>query len=114
MSKRSEWKIRTKPATHVAVEYTAKEFCGTGDLLDLSDEGLKIQGSRAVHTGVQLALQITTADSAISIYIARAHVRWTKGSMFGVKFDTLEPAVKTQLLAFLATLAAPVLTPKTL
>jgi PilZ domain-containing protein len=114
MSKRCEWKIRTKPANHVAVEYVGKDYCGKGDLLDLSEEGLKIQGSHVVHTGVQLALQITTADSSISVHIARAHVRWTKGNMFGVKFETLEPAVKTQLLSFLATLAAPVLTPKPL
>ncbi len=114
MSKRSEWKIRTKPTSHVAVEYIAKEFSGKGDLLDLSEEGLKIQGSHAVHTGVQLALRITAADSAISLYIARAHVRWEKGRMFGVKFDAIDPAVKTQLLAFLAVLAAPVPTPNSL
>ncbi len=114
MSKRSEWKIRTKPRCPVAVEYIAKDYSGKGDLLDISEEGLKIQGSHAVHTGVQLAIGITAADYAISIHIARAHVRWEKGRMFGVKFDALDPAVKTQLLAFLATLAATASSPKPL
>lgn len=108
MSKRSEWKIRIKPPSPVAVEYTVKGFLGRGDLLDVSEEGLKIRGSHSVHTGEQLSLRINAVDAAISLHIARAHVRWEKGNMFGVKFDTLEPAVKAQLLAFLATLAAPV------
>jgi hypothetical protein len=94
------------------VEYIAKDLSGKGDLLDLSEEGLKIQGNRAVHAGLQLALQITAAESAITLHIARAHVRWSKGTEFGVKFDTLEPAVKKQLLAFLAALSAPVPVPK--
>jgi len=114
MSKRSEWKPRTKPSNHVSVEYVAKDFCGKGDLLDLSEEGLKIQGNHAVHAGLQLGLQINTTDSAISLHIARAHVRWSKGREFGVKFDSLDLAVKTQLLAFLATLAGTVVVPKSL
>ncbi|WP_455389473.1 PilZ domain-containing protein [Petrachloros mirabilis] len=114
MSKRSEWKPRTKPANHVSVAYVAKEFSGTGDLLDLSEEGLKIRGTHTVHAGLQVGIQINATDSAISLHIARAHVRWSKGREFGVKFDALEPAVKTQLLAFLATLAAPITVLKSL
>ena len=114
MSKRSEWKLRSKPTTPVTVAYIAKDFTGKGTLLDLSEEGLKIQGNHAVHAGLQVALQITGTDSTILIHIARAYVRWSSGKEFGVKFDVLEPAVKTQLLAFLATLGAPVAMPKPL
>jgi PilZ domain len=114
MSKRCEWKPRTKPPNHVSVAYVAKEFTGTGDLLDLSEEGLKIRGTHTVHAGLQVGLQINATDSAISLHIARAHVRWSKGREFGVKFEALEPAVKAQLLTFLATLAAPVTVLKSL
>ena len=114
MSKRSEWKPRTKPTKHVAVQYVGKDFSGEGDLLDLSEEGLKIRGTHAVHAGLQVALHINATDSAISLHIARAHVRWSNGREFGVKFLTLESAVKTQLLTFLATLAASVPVSKTL
>jgi hypothetical protein len=114
MSKRSEWKPRTKPTNPVCVAYVAKDFSGTGDLLDLSEEGLKIRGTHTVHAGLQVGIQINATDSAISLHIARAHVRWSKGREFGVKFDALEPDVKTQLLAFLATLAAPVTVAKSL
>ncbi len=108
MSKRSESKPRTKPANPVSVWYVAKDFSGKGDLLDLSAEGLKIRGTHVVQAGLQIAIQIHASDSAISLQIARAHVRWSKGLEFGVKFDALDPVVKAQLLAFLATLAAPV------
>jgi len=114
MSKRCEWKPRTKPSSHVSVAYIAKDFSCTGDLLDLSEEGLKIRGTHMVHAGLQVALQINAPESAISLHIARAHVRWSKGREFGVKFDALEPAIKTKLLAFLATLAAPVIVSKSL
>lgn len=107
MSKRSESKPRTKPNTPVTVAYLAKNFTGKGNLLDLSEEGLKIQGSHVVHAGLQLALQITAPDSAIVIHVSCAHVRWSNGKEFGVKFEALEPAVKAQLLGFLAALSAP-------
>jgi len=114
MSKRSEWKPRTKPTSPVTVDYIGKNFTGRGDLVDFSEEGLKIRGSHAVHAGLQLALQITATDSAMMIHIARAHVRWSNGKEFGVKFEALEPSVKTQLIAFLASMNATASTLKSL
>lgn len=114
MAKRSEWKPRNKPGSPVTVEYISQSFAGKGEILDLSEEGLKLQGTHAVHTGMRLAVQIRTTDSATPLHIARAHVRWTKGREFGVRFDALDSTVKAQLLALLVNMASSAIAPKPL
>ena len=106
--RRSEGKSRTLPSNKLQVEYIAQNFCGKGELLDLSEEGLKMQAAHAIHTGLRLALQIKTTDSTTPLHIARAHVRWVKGAEIGVKFDSLDSTVKTQLTTLLAALSIPV------
>ena len=66
-------------------------------MTDLSGDGMKILGTRSVHVGMRLALRLSVGESATSIQIPCAYVRWTRNQEFGVKFGPMEPAVLAQL-----------------
>jgi hypothetical protein len=86
------------------VEYRGQSFAGKGTMTDLSDDGMKILGVHAAHTGMRLSLQLSTGESAPPIRIPCAHVRWIRNQEFGVKFGPMEQAVKAQLQDLRSTL----------
>lgn len=86
------------------MEYRGQSFAGKGTMTDLSDDGMKILGVHAAHTGMRLSLQLSTGESAPPIRIPCAHVRWIRNQEFGVKFGPMEQAVKAQLQDLRSTL----------
>jgi hypothetical protein len=86
------------------VEYRGQSFAGKGTMTDLSDDGMKILGVHAAHTGMRLSLQLSTGESAPPIRIPCAYVRWIRNQEFGVKFGPMEQAVKAQLQDLRSTL----------
>ena len=104
MSKRSTSKPRSRVADPCVVEYLGQNFTEKGTMTDLSGDGMKILGTQPVHIGMRLALRLLVGESAVPIQIPCAYVRWTRNREFGVKFGSMEPAVKAQLQDLLSTL----------
>jgi PilZ domain len=62
---------------------------GEGLLIDLSKEGCRIGGSRAVVIGSTVRLSINFSDGHPPLCLCAATVCWREGNTFGVKFAEL-------------------------
>ena len=97
MSKRSTSSPRSRLANPCVVDYLGPNFTEQGTVTDLSGDGMKIFGTRSVHVGMRLALQLSIGESATPIQIPCAYVRWTRNQEFGVKFGPMESSVLARL-----------------
>ena len=83
------------------VGYTSPEGTGQGTVVDISLDGIRINGKLAVKPGMSLALLLHLADGQPPAKIQGASVQWTKGTRFGVKLPLLTADIKKRLMAYL-------------
>lgn len=63
---------------------------GTGDVLDLSIRGCKVDSDIEVRPGTNLMLTLVIPELESPIEIAVAGVRWSQGRAFGVEFHDMK------------------------
>ena len=81
------------------VEYRGKDCVGKGKIVDLSNRGLRIEGSGTVHTGLEVTITLHLPDGNPPMVIPGVFVRWSSNRQFGVKFPPISSAVEQRLLA---------------
>ncbi|MEO6543334.1 MAG: PilZ domain-containing protein [Nitrospiraceae bacterium] len=88
------------PIRYIGDDGIARE----GMIEDLSLSGSYIAGYTPVSIGVALALHILVPGDQAPLLIARAIVKWVKGSEFGVDFGTPPPKTASQIAAIISRL----------
>jgi hypothetical protein len=68
------------------VIYAGVPYVGEGLILNLSSRGCSVEGMQTVLNGSYMKLGLLLSDSALSLRIDLAAVRWVTGSCFGVEF----------------------------
>lgn len=81
---------------------THSDTTGEGRLLDLSLEGCRIESSRQLPVNTYLSLRLMISPKEMPILVDLAAVRWTRGSICGVHFLSLQPQQSERLQTFLA------------
>lgn len=83
------------------VGYTSLEGTGQGTVVDISLDGIRINGKFAVKPGMSLSLLLHLADGQPPAKVQGATVQWTKGTRFGVKLPLLTADMRKRLMAYL-------------
>jgi hypothetical protein len=74
---------------------------GDGSVVDLSNKGLRIRGSMAVKTGLEMTLFIYLPDGRDPLFVLSAKVAWSRGHEFGVEVLKLNARERNRLRYFL-------------
>jgi hypothetical protein len=81
----------------------ADVLIGDGTVVDLSKDGLGIQGNYPVRVGMELTLFLYLPDGNDPLFVLEATVAWTSGNLFGVEFKKMCLREGNRLQAFLRT-----------
>jgi len=76
---------------------TMQRASGEGIVLDLSLGGCRVESSRDVQLGTELALSISMPNQVTPLAVDRAVVRWGHGHQFGLCFMSLRPEEQARL-----------------
>ncbi|MBL8071249.1 MAG: PilZ domain-containing protein [Nitrospira sp.] len=91
---------------------TESATSGEGRLLDLSVEGCRIEGAHHLPVNTYLSLRLIISPKEMPVLVDLAAVRWTRGTVCGIHFLSLQPLQTARLKTFLAA-AAPQNPPNT-
>jgi hypothetical protein len=78
---------------------------GDGTVVDLSKDGLGIQGNYPVRTGMELTMFLYLPDGNDPLFVLEANVVRTSGNLFGVEFKKMCLREGNRLQSFLRTQA---------
>ena len=81
----------------------ADVLIGDGMVVDLSKDGLGIQGNYPVRVGMELTMFLYLPDGNDPLFVLEADVAWTAGNLFGVEFKKMCLREGNRLHAFLRT-----------
>jgi hypothetical protein len=84
-----------------AVDEPDEFIIGDGSVVDLSNKGLRIRGSMAVKTGLEMTLFIYLPDGRDPLFVLSAKVAWSRGHEFGVEVLKLNARERNRLRYFL-------------
>ena len=73
-----------------------------GHVIDLSENGIGLQGDGALRPGMEVALFLTLPDAGEDLCIPEARVSWARGRRFGVTLRTVTREDHHRLQLFLA------------
>jgi PilZ domain-containing protein len=85
------------PVRYLGTFSTMQRGAGEGIVLDLSPGGCRVESSRDVRLGTELALRISLPNQVNPLAVDRAIVRWGHGHQFGLCFTSLRPEEQTRL-----------------
>lgn len=88
---------RRVPVHYLGTFSTMQRGAGEGIVVDLSLGGCRVESSRDVRLGTELALRISVPNQVIPLAVDRAVVRWGQGHQFGLCFMSLRPEEQTRL-----------------
>lgn len=74
---------------------------GEGTAVDLSKEGVGIEGNQTVEPGMRLTLCLALPDTEEPLLIDEVCVKWVKGSRFGVESVLIDRRSRLRLDHFL-------------
>lgn len=74
---------------------------GDGNVVDLSNKGLRILGNMAVKAGLEMTLFLYLPDGRDPLFVLSAKVAWSKGHEFGVEILRLNVRERNRLRYFL-------------
>ncbi|MDP3092895.1 MAG: PilZ domain-containing protein [Nitrospira sp.] len=74
---------------------------GEGTAIDISQEGVGIEGNQPVELGMRLTLCLALPDDEGPLFIDEVRVVWIKGSRFGVESVLIDPRSRLRLDHFL-------------
>ena len=81
----------------------ADVLIGDGTVVDLSKNGLGIQGNYPVRVGMELTMFLYLPDGNDPLFVLEANVAWTSGNLFGVEFKKMCLREGNRLHSFLRT-----------
>ena len=67
------------------VYYRGPDFIGNGVVHEISLGGCRIEGDHFVYPGLILSLAVFLPDEPKAVRVENAVVRWTRGSLFGLR-----------------------------
>jgi len=70
---------------------------GEGTAIDISQEGLGIEGNQPVEDGMRLTLCLALPDDEGPLLIDEVRVVWVKGSRFGVESILIDPRSRIRI-----------------
>ena len=76
-------------------------FVGEGTAIDISNEGVGIEGNQPVELGMRLTLCLALPDDEGPLLIDEVRVVWVKGSRFGVESVLIDRRSRLRLDHFL-------------
>ena len=85
------------PVHYLGTFSTMQRGAGEGIVLDLSSGGCRVESSRDVKLGTELALRISLPNQVTPLAVDRAVVRWGHGHQFGLCFMSLRPEEQVRL-----------------
>ena len=85
------------PVRFLGTFSTMQRGAGEGIVLDLSSGGCRVESSRDVKLGTELALRISLPNQVTPLAVDRAVVRWEQDREFGVAFLFLRPSEQEHL-----------------
>lgn len=91
--------IRKHPRfpVHFGSTFSGQQFAGQGTIANLSVGGCSIESTITLTPKSALGLHIQLPDSRWPLQIERAVVRWTRGTTFGVEFESMTTAETERL-----------------
>lgn len=75
---------------------------GEGRLLDLSVEGCRIECAHHLPVNTYLSLRLIISPKEMPVLVDLAAIRWTRGTVCGIHFLSLQPLQAARLKTFLA------------
>ncbi len=75
---------------------------GEGQLVDLSLEGCRIESTGPLPVNTYLSLRLLISPKEMPILVDLAAVRWTRGTVCGIHFLSVQPLQAARLQTFLA------------
>ncbi len=85
-----------------AQDATGDLLMGDGSVVDLSHNGLGIQGTCAVQSGMEMTLFLYLPDGQDPLFVMEARVAWVHGHRFGVEFIKVNLRERNRLRYFLS------------
>lgn len=86
---------------------TESATSGEGRLLDLSVEGCRIECAHPVPVNTYLSLRLIISPKEMPVLVDLAAVRWSRGTVCGVHFLSIQPLQAARLRTFLASATPP-------
>lgn len=90
------------PVRYLGTFSTMQRAAGEGIVLDLSLGGCRVESSRDVRLGTELALRISLPNQVTPLAVDQAIVRWGHGHQFGLCFMSLRPEEQARLRRLVA------------
>ncbi|HRC45270.1 MAG TPA: PilZ domain-containing protein [Nitrospira sp.] len=84
---------------------TESATSGEGRLLDLSVEGCRIECAHHLPVNTYLSLRLIVSPKEMPVLVDLAAVRWTRGTVCGIHFLSLQPLQAARLKTLLASAA---------
>jgi len=100
---------RNEPRVPVDVRlmYSAQDdreelIMGDGNVVDLSNKGLRVRGNMAVKSGLEMTLFLYLPDGHDPLFVLSAKVAWSRGHEFGVEILKMNVREHNRLRYFLS------------
>lgn len=77
--------------------FAGELLAGQGTVTNLSLGGCSIESNITLPPGSTIGLKIALPDSSWPLEVERAVVRWVRGNLFGLEFNSLSDAETTRL-----------------
>ena len=90
------------PVRYLGTFTTMQRGAGEGIVVDLSLGGCRVESSRDVRLGTELALRISLPNQVTPLAVDRAVVWWGHGHLFGLCFMSLRPEEHARLRRLVA------------
>jgi hypothetical protein len=75
---------------------------GDGNVVDLSNKGLRVRGNMAVTSGLEMTLFLYLPDGHDPLFVLSAKVAWSRGHEFGVEILKMNVREHNRLRYFLS------------
>lgn len=75
---------------------------GDGNVVDLSNKGLRVRGNMAVTCGLEMTLFLYLPDGHDPLFVLSAKVAWSRGHEFGVEILKMNVREHNRLRYFLS------------
>ncbi|MBA5870823.1 MAG: hypothetical protein GDA68_12625 [Nitrospira sp. CR2.1] len=87
---------------HYRVALSAHSItAGEGRLLDLSAEGCRIETEQELPVNTYLSMRLIVSPKEMPVLVDLAAVRWSRGTVCGIHFLSLQPIQTARLKMFL-------------
>lgn len=102
MNRRMHRRVETRVRLTIAYVAEGEFLMDDGYITNLSKDGMGVQGTRPLRSGMAVSLFVARPESEDDLCIPQAQVSWSAGCRFGLVLNNLNPKAETELLECLA------------